>query len=117
MIQVPLKEDIDMANAPKHLNDENFEKEIAKGVTLVDFYADWCGPCKRIAPLIEELAGEMAGKVNIAKLDVETAQRTTANFQVMSIPTIIVFKDGKEAKRLVGLTDKRGLMNLINAAM
>lgn len=106
-----------MTDTPKHLNDENFESTIAKGVTLVDFYADWCGPCKRIAPLIEELATEMKGKVTIGKLDVEGAQRTTANFQVMSIPTLIVFKDGKEIKRLVGLTDKKGLVNLINSAL
>lgn len=106
-----------MADNLKHLNDENFESTIAKGVTLVDFYADWCGPCKRIAPLIEEIAGEMNGKATIAKLDVETAQRTTATFQVMSIPTIIVFKDGKEFKRIVGLTDKRGLLSLIDSAL
>lgn len=106
-----------MANGLLHLNDENFENTIANGVTLVDFYADWCGPCKRIAPLVEEIANEMKGKVKIGKLDVETSQRTTSSFQVMSIPTLIVFKDGKEVKRIVGLTDKRGLLNLINAAM
>lgn len=105
-----------MSDKIKYLDDENFENVIAKGVTLVDFYADWCGPCRRIAPIIEELAEELTGKTTIAKLDVEKAQKTTANFQVMSIPTIIIFKDGKEFKRLVGLTDKKGLLNLINAA-
>lgn len=106
-----------MADTLLHLNDDNFESTVATGVTLVDFFADWCGPCKRIAPLIEELANEMKGKVKIAKLDVESAQRTTATYQVMSIPTLIVFKDGKEFKRIVGLTDKRGLINLINSAI
>lgn len=100
-----------------HLNDENFQKTVSQGVTLVDFYADWCGPCRRIAPVIEELAQEMAGKATIAKLDVESAQRTTASFQVMSIPTIILFKDGQEIKRIVGLTDKESLKKIINAAL
>lgn len=100
----------------KYLNDENFEKTIAEGITLVDFYADWCGPCKRIAPVIEDLANEMAGKATIAKLDVEQAQKTTSSFGVMSIPTLILFKNGKEVKRIVGLTDKDSLKNLINAA-
>lgn len=101
----------------KYLNDENFEKTISKGVTLVDFYADWCGPCKRIAPVIEELASEMQGMATIAKLDIESAQSTTAAFQVMSIPTLILFKDGKEHKRIVGLTDKETLKNLIKSAL
>ena len=105
-----------MADQIKYLNDENFETTIAKGITLVDFYADWCGPCRRIAPVIEELAREMQGKATIAKLDIEKAQRTTAAYQVMSIPTIILFKDGKEIKRIVGLTDKDSLSKLINAA-
>lgn len=105
-----------MAENVKYLSDDNFNDTISKGITLVDFYADWCGPCKRIAPVIEELAGELHGKATIAKLDVEKAQQTTASFQVMSIPTIILFKDGKEIKRIVGLTDKENLKRLIAAA-
>lgn len=105
-----------MSDKIQYLDDDTFDKAISKGITLVDFYADWCGPCKRIAPVIEELATEVQGKANIAKLDIEKAQRVTANYQVMSIPTLIVFKDGKEMKRHVGLTDKRGLLNLISAA-
>ena len=84
----------------KYLNDENFKDEVSKGVTLVDFYADWCGPCRMIAPLVEDLAKQFKGKANVAKLDIENARRTTASFGVTSIPTLIVFKDGKEVKRV-----------------
>jgi thioredoxin 1 len=104
-----------MAENLKYLNDENFDSTISKGVTLVDFYADWCGPCRRIAPVIEELASEMHGKATIAKLDIEQAQKTTASFQVMSIPTLILFKDGKEKQRIVGLTDKENLKRMITS--
>lgn len=105
-----------MAGHLKYLNDDNFDTTIANGITLVDFYADWCGPCRRIAPVIEELAGEMQGQATIAKLDVEQAQKTTASFQVMSIPTIILFKNGKEINRIVGLTDKENLKKMIQSA-
>lgn len=99
----------------KHLDDENFETEIAKGVTLVDFYADWCGPCRMMAPIIEDLAKELSGKVKITKLDIEKAQKTTAHFNVTSIPTVVVFKDGKEVDRVVGLRDKETLKKLLLA--
>ncbi|MBA3815231.1 MAG: thioredoxin [Parachlamydiaceae bacterium] len=100
-----------------HLNDGNFESTIASGVTLIDFYADWCGPCKMIAPIIEELATELSGQATIAKLDIEQAQDTTSKLQVTSIPTIILFKNGKEFKRVVGLRDKQALKELINSAL
>lgn len=101
----------------KYLNDENFQNEIAKGVTLVDFYADWCGPCRMIAPVIEELASEMNGKASIAKVDIENSQQTASNFHVTSIPTLILFKDGQEVKRIVGLKDKEALKSLIESAV
>lgn len=104
-----------MAQNVKYLNDENFQTEISNGVTLVDFYADWCGPCRMIAPIIEELASELNGKASIAKLDIEGAQQTTSNFHVTSIPTIILFKNGQEVKRIVGLKDKETLRTMVES--
>jgi thioredoxin 1 len=106
-----------MAQHLIYLDDSNFDKTVSKGVTLVDFYADWCGPCRMIAPIIEELSNELHGKATIAKLDIEKAQTTTAQFQVTSIPTVILFKDGKEVQRIVGLRDKNALKNLISNAL
>lgn len=100
-----------------YLDDSNFENTISEGVTLVDFYADWCGPCRMIAPIIEELSEEMKGQAKIAKLDIENAQEAARNFQVTSIPTIIVFKDGKEFKRAVGLRDKKALKEMVSSAL
>ncbi len=106
-----------MANQIKYLDDSNFESVVEKGVTLVDFYADWCGPCRMIAPIIEDLASEMNGKVTVAKLDIESAQNTTAKFNVTSIPTIILFKGGEEVNRVVGVRDKEALIEMINEAL
>ena len=104
-----------MSEHVKYLNDENFQNEINQGVTLVDFYADWCGPCRMIAPIVEELADEMNGTAKIAKLDIDSAQETTSNLGVTSIPTIILFKNGKEVKRVVGVKDKDTLKAMITA--
>jgi thioredoxin 1 len=101
----------------KHLQDENFTNEVAKGFTLVDFYADWCGPCRMMTPVIEQFAGEMDGKVNVATLDIDASQKTTQDFGVTSIPTLILFKDGKEVKRIVGVKDLGTLKKLISTAM
>lgn len=102
-----------MAGNVKYLNDDNFETEISQGVTLVDFYADWCGPCRMIAPIIEELASEFAGKAGVAKLDIESAQKVTSSFGVTSIPTLVLFKDGKEVDRVVGVKGKDELKGLV----
>ena len=101
----------------KHLSDENFDSEVAQGVVLVDFYADWCGPCRMIAPIVEELAQEMAGKVTIAKIDTDQAVNVAAKYEVTSIPTLILFKDGQVAKRVVGLKDLDGLRKIVNEVL
>lgn len=102
-----------MSDAIVHLDDENFANETASGITLVDFHADWCGPCRMMSPIIEDLAEEMKGKVKIAKVDIEKAKEVTASFEVTSIPTVILFKDGKEVSREVGLKDADSLKKMI----
>ena len=97
------------------LTDENFQQTIAKGLTLVDFYATWCGPCRMIVPIIEQLSEKVQGKAKIAKLDIDQAQQTTNTLQITSVPTLILFKDGKEVKRVVGVKDLDYLLNLVNS--
>lgn len=99
------------------VDDSNFTETTSKGVVLVDFYADWCGPCRMLAPIIEALATEMDGKLLIAKLDVDHAQKTTATFQITSVPTMIIFKNGQEVNRIVGLKDLETLKKLVTQVM
>lgn len=98
-----------------YLDDHNFQNETAKGVTLVDFYATWCGPCRMITPIVEHLSGTMQGKAKIAKLDIDKAPSVTSSLQITSVPTLIVFKDGKEVKRVIGVKDLDYLTNLVNS--
>lgn len=94
------------------LNDENFNQEVlkAKEPVLVDFWAPWCGPCKMQEPIIEELAKEYAGKsIKIGKLNVDEAPSSAGKFQIMSIPTLIIFQDGKPIEQMMGVQDKNTL--------
>ena len=93
---------------PTYVSDETFEREVLQSDTpvLVDFYADWCGPCKAIAPMLEEIAEEVDGQFRIAKLDVDTNNDTAAQYDVQSIPTLILFKDGQPVERWVGAAPK-----------
>ena len=104
---------------PVKLDDETFERTIKESQVpvLVDFYADWCGPCKMMAPFVDELAAEYQGKALIAKLDTDRSQKATAPFGIRGIPTSIVFKDGKEFARQVGAVPKSGLEALLKKAM
>ncbi len=93
--------------------EDTFDETIKKGTTLVDFYADWCGPCRMITPHLEAVAKELEGKANIVKLDVEHAQRIASQYEVTSVPTLILFKDGKEVGRIVGVRDAKALKEFI----
>ena len=97
------------------LSSENFEKEVLKSEkpVLVDFYSDWCGPCNAMAPVIEELATELDGKAKVGKINVDENSDIAVEYNVMSIPTLIIFKNGKEEKRLVGLRDKEELLSIL----
>ena len=83
------------------LNEANFKDEIASGVTLVDFWAEWCGPCQMMLPILEDLSSKMEGKAKIAKVNVDENPSLAAQFRVMSIPTLLVMKDGEVVEQLV----------------
>ena len=94
------------------VTDDSFSDDVLSSNTpvLVDFWATWCGPCKMIAPLLDEIAGEKAGQLTVAKLDVDANPATARDFQVVSIPTLILFKDGAPVKRIVGAKGKAALL-------
>ncbi len=99
----------------KELSKENFDNEIAEGVAAIDFWAPWCGPCKMIAPLIDELSQEMPD-IKFAKVNIDDNQEIAVKYNVMSIPTVIVFKDGKPVSSTVGVASKKALKDKIENA-
>ena len=101
----------------KQLTDENFEQEIKSGAVLVDFYADWCGPCKMMTPVLEEFAENKAGSVSVAKLDIDANPSVTQKYQVTAVPTLILFKDGEPIKTIVGLKDYPQLDSLVTSSL
>lgn len=96
------------------VTDQDFATETAEGLVLADFWAPWCGPCKMIAPVLEEIDGEMSDKVKIVKLDVDDNQETAGKYGVMSIPTLLLMKDGNVVDQVVGFQPKEALVELIN---
>jgi len=96
------------------INDNNFKDEIKTGVVLVDFWAEWCGPCQMMLPILEELSTRMEGKAKICKLNVDESPNTAGEFRVMSIPTLIVFKDGSPVETLVGVQQADALEATLN---
>lgn len=105
-----------MAN--KHVqefNDLNFDQEVvnANGKVLVDFTAAWCGPCKRLSPIVDEVAEELAGKIKVGKLDIDEAPMTASKFQVRGVPTLMVFEGGKAVETSVGLVSKAKVLALL----
>jgi thioredoxin 1 len=104
---------------PIHFTDDNFESEVINSdkPVLIDFWAVWCGPCKMIAPIVEELAVEYEGKAKIGKLDVDDNQQTSIKFGVRSIPTILIFKDGKLKDTIIGAVPKSQIVQKLNAAL
>ena len=108
-----------MADNVVELSDANFSNEVeqVKGVCLVDFWAEWCPPCRMVAPVVEELAAEYAGKAKVGNLDCDPNRDTAAKFGITAIPTLVVFKDGEVAKRFTGVTSKDDLKAALDEAL
>jgi len=108
-----------MSNQPIALNDRNFDATVkdASQPVLIDFYADWCGPCKAIAPVIEELAAEFDGRALVAKVNVDDAPQLASKFRVQSIPTLVIVQNGEVVEQIVGLATKRVLSQKLESRL
>jgi len=104
---------------PIVLTDNNFSAEVlnASQPVLVDFWATWCGPCRMIAPIVQELSSEYEGRAKVGKLDVDAAQKTAAEFGIRSIPTLLIFKEGKVADQIIGAVPKGQITEKLEAAL
>jgi thioredoxin 1 len=103
----------------KDVNDDNFEAEVTRSEVpvLADFTAAWCGPCKKLAPLVEEIAGEYSGRLKVVKVDVDKARTVAAKFAVMSVPTLILFNGGKVKDQVTGLVPKRAIVERVEKVL
>lgn len=102
--------------AAEHLNDSNFAGKIASGVVLADFFATWCGPCRMLGPTIEEIAAESDGSYAVYKVDIDECPDIAMDYGIMSVPTMIVFKNGAEAARMIGVQPKAAILDAIAQA-
>ena len=100
---------------PIEITDANFEQEVLKSdkPVLIDFWAVWCGPCRMVAPVVEEIASEYNGKLKVGKLDVDSNPEVSMKFGIRSIPTLMIFKDGKVVEQIIGAVPKRNLVNKV----
>jgi thioredoxin 1 len=96
-----------------HLNDANFEEKTSAGITLIDFWAPWCGPCKMLGPILDEISKEIGDKALIAKVNVDESPGIAQKFKVRSIPAIFIMKDGTQVKQLIGLQKKQALISAL----
>ena len=101
------------------INDASFKSEVTDSSipVLVDFWAPWCGPCKMIAPVLEEIANEYTGKVKVVKINIDENQATPSNYGVRSIPTLILFKDGQEVEKIIGAQSKENLKKMVDKSL
>lgn len=99
----------------KEIFEPSFYEEIKEGLVLVDFSAEWCGPCRMLAPVLEKVSKELEGIAKVAKLDIDNAQKIASSFKVTSVPTLILFENGKEVDRIVGLRDQAAIKQFVTA--
>ena len=106
-----------MSNKIVELTDSNFQETVNSGVTLVDFWAPWCGPCLMQGPIVDQVAEKIEGKATVAKVNVDESMQTAIQYRIQSIPALLVFKDGEVADQMVGVQSEEQLLSAVNEAL